>query len=372
MRNPAALMVSLSALAFFAIPQTSSADPLDQPIAKARAATEKTVREAKGLSHPSPSKHSTLKLASGDNDSIDINEDYVVLEGSTDRSAPPSKTPKVNVNATNCVIRNIQCAELELDNGAKATIVDSKIGSVNFTKSRTGEDARKTKCEFIAGNCVINSATLYGPLDYEIMVRDKDGGFHTDTMKISGTGVDFKFKNCSFINGSVFTLKGDVELDFSNCLFATNQDFYDIDRDKGGKCSFKFNDCALFFSQGARVDKLDFINKIRKDAGQANARGKTVFLESSPFAKSSDAASAGARIDESSPAFQMQAGAYIGENGMPDPEKQLAAFSKSPSSPVKPPLKKPEANDTDNDAKKTEKELEEGLKKLENPGGKQP
>ncbi len=365
------------------------AENMDQTMLKARAATSKSVTEVKTLpdafkdepgidieqlkgrrisnlrdlnkaliSKPAlGERHALAKLAPGRIASFSLTSDNMTVEGSSDPAQPPSSVNVIEVSGSACVIRNLVCRELILFSGAKVSVVDSVIESVQFPFPGMNEEAKKTKCEFFAGNCVILNAQFAGPKDYERMVRDEDGGSHMETVKVNSNNCQFKFKNCSLLTAAepLFTLSGDIELELSKCAISAPPGFCEVDREMGGKSEIQFEDCAIHLSSFL-LDKTAFTQKIKKEAGQCVAKGKLIMLDKPPFAgypeqKAEGEADPDAKdnekpkaakkaslpdmfIREGSPALQLGAGAFLGENGMPDAKRQLASAAGKPLPPI--------------------------------------
>jgi hypothetical protein len=372
----------------------------DAAIAKARAATGKLTVEAdaekphsggkdekikrrmdemndrKGSNLQTSSAKGTLfKVSPGSHPGVKLTQDSCIVEGvlAADKLAPEIRN--VVVDAENCVIRNVLCRNLRLCNGAKVTVVDSTIGWVVFDDPGMDDEAKKTKCELIAGNCTVSGVYLEGPRSYIVQyVNTSSGGRHDEPVSVNNNKCQFKFKNCSLLLKRPLTTEGMVGVTFSKCVISQSETPYKIGRAMDGKCSFEFEDCAIFQrnSSGSKAFSdptgNPFIQNVRQESGKAIMRGKLPLLSESPFPceTSKERAMVGKLwnmdIDDNSPIGKLGLGALIGNSGMPAPTKAAAK--------AQPTLKGADPKSDDPNDEKVERELEEAVKKLNEAKGK--
>ena len=337
---------------------------MDQAIAKARTATAKSSSELqpekdtvaktrkieedpdtngtpamdKGKLHlQSLSKLTAYKLNSGFYTGFNMNSNGAIIDGSPDESLPPTTVDTIKVAGENCVIRNVICNALFLADGSKVTVVDSFINAVFFLEPGVNDDAKKTKCDLTAGNCVVGNLILNGPRNYTVTYAS-GGDTHTETVSITNNNCQFKFKNCSFRGQkTLFTTSGDINIELSKCVISlADATFASHDRANGGKCSYELSDCAIY--KEGTVTPSAFIQELRQSSGKAITRGKFLFLTEKPFECEAEKAVSlpvgdlqNMKIQQNCQALQMGSGAGIGENGLPDPAKAANAASKPPA-----------------------------------------
>ncbi len=250
---------------------------------------------------------------------IKIDEDGIIIEGDPDASFSDIMGV-FEINGDNCVIRRVNCGLLRVKR--KLSVVDSRFKTLSFA----AEEGKKAKCSLLAANCVFERCELEGPKDYEVKVV-RNGKTEIETVKVSGGGCEFSFKNCVLSGESIFRLSGDISLEFSKCVIS-GDDAFNIDRSHGGKSSIVIEDSVVFQSKIPG----DLIKTLRKAAGQATSKGKLLCVDKAPFSSGEPYPSnlKDLVLPEGSPGALIEAGISLDANGALAPSAKEKDAKKAP------------------------------------------